>query len=76
MNGDPQAAAASLEAQLRSIRYPTAHFSVAEAAAGFPAPLLPALGFALLRFSPHITRMLAEHGLQVVWGGGTRLQSQ
>lgn len=60
------AAAAALAQLLRAVRYPALdRFSEAEAAAGSPAPLLPILGFILLRFSKHVAALVSELGLQV-----------
>lgn len=58
------AAAAALAQLLRAVRYP-AQLQQCEAASGSPAPLLPALGWLLCRFSKHIAALVAEQGLQV-----------
>lgn len=58
------AAAAALAQLLRAVRYPE-QLLQSEAASGSPAPLLPALGWLLCRFSKHIAALVAEQGLQV-----------
>ncbi|KAL4421442.1 hypothetical protein ABPG75_010733 [Micractinium tetrahymenae] len=65
------AAAAALAQLLRAVRYP-AQLPQAEAASGSPAPLLPALGWLLCRFSKHIAALLAEQGLQLAGASDLR----
>ncbi|KAL4432186.1 hypothetical protein ABPG77_005948 [Micractinium sp. CCAP 211/92] len=65
------AAAAALAQLLRAVRYP-ARLPQAEAASGSPAPLLPALGWLLCRFSKHVAALVAEQGLQLAGASDLR----
>ena len=63
--GDVRGQLHALLGALRSIRFPTHTLDQAALLAGCPSQLLPALHYALLRYSKHVAQLAAERGHHV-----------